>query len=341
MPYIGKEPTTGNFVYADDITASATNTYNILVGGVAFSPESANHLIVSLNGVIQKANTSFSVSGSQITFLPSSGTLSSSDSIDFILILGSVNAVGVATTVSDSAITKGKLNLISDSSSAGLTVKGDGSSENGTLQLNCSQNSHGVKISSPAHSAGQSYELILPTGNVTADKVLKVASVSGSGTTGIGQLSFGDAGGDNTPSFKAHLASNQTIGSSSFTKAALATEVWDTDSAWDTSNYRFTVPSGEGGKYVFTARFLFYYCEDGNVFEVRFYKNGSALGGSTFRETGSDNSQQVDNSSTIVVNLSAGDYIELYVNHNTGGNETLYGPNNGDTSLTGYKLIGI
>ena len=195
MAYIGKEPTTGNFIYADDITTSSTNTYNILVGGVAFSPESANHLIVSLNGVIQKANTSFSVSGSQITFIPSSGTLSSSDSIDFILILGSVNDVGVATTVSDSAITKSKLNLISDSSSAGLTVKGDGSSENGTIQLNCSQNSHGVKISSPAHSAGQSYELILPTGNVTADKFLKVASVSGSGTTGIGQLSFADAGG--------------------------------------------------------------------------------------------------------------------------------------------------
>ena len=195
MPYIGKEPTTGNFVYADDITTSSTNTYNILVGGVAFSPESANHLIVSLNGVIQKANTSFSVSGSQITFLPSSGTLSSSDSIDFILILGRVNDIGVASSVSDSSITKGKLNLISDSSSAGLTVKGDGSSENGTIQLNCSQNSHGVKISSPAHSAGQSYELILPTGNVTADKVLKVASVSGSGSTGIGQLSFGDAGG--------------------------------------------------------------------------------------------------------------------------------------------------
>ena len=52
-----------------------------------------------------------------------------------------------------------------------------------------------MKISGPAHSAGQSYELILPTGNVTADKFLKVASVSGSGTTGIGQLSFADASG--------------------------------------------------------------------------------------------------------------------------------------------------
>ena len=122
-------------------------------------------------------------------------------------------------------------------------------------------------------------------------------------------------GGNNTPSFKAHLSGNQTIGTSSFTKAALATEVWDTDSAWDTSNYRFTVPSGEGGKYVFTARFLFYNLADSNVFETRFYKNGSGIGGGTFRETGSTSSaaQQVDNSSTVIANLSVGDYIELYV----------------------------
>ena len=74
------------------------------------------------------------------------------------MVYGNVLDVGVATTVSDASITKAKMNLISDSSSAGLTIKGDGGSENGTLQLNCSQNSHGVKISSPAHSSGQSYE---------------------------------------------------------------------------------------------------------------------------------------------------------------------------------------
>ena len=62
------------------------------------------------------------------------------------------------------------------------------------LQLNCSAQSHGVKIKSPAHSAGQSYTMILPDNNVTADKVLKVKSITGSGATAIGQLEFGDAG---------------------------------------------------------------------------------------------------------------------------------------------------
>ena len=107
------------------------------------------------------------------------------------MLLGSVLDIGIP---SDSSVTDAKANFVSTSSAAGLQIKGDGTTD-GTLQLNCSQNSHGVKIASPAHSAGQSYKLIFPTGNVTADKVLKVASVSGSGTTGIGQLSFADAGG--------------------------------------------------------------------------------------------------------------------------------------------------
>jgi deoxyribose-phosphate aldolase len=151
-------------------------------------PESANHMLVSLNGILQKPNSSFTVSGSTITF---ASNLATGDVIDFIMLLGNVLDIG---TPSDSTVTDAKANFVSTSSGAGLQIKGDGTTD-GTLQLNCSQNSHGIKLASPAHSAGQSYKLIFPTGNVTAGKVLKVDSVSGSGTTGIGQLSFGAAGG--------------------------------------------------------------------------------------------------------------------------------------------------
>ncbi len=341
MAYIGKNPTTGSFLYADDITTSSTNTYNILVGGVAFSPESANHCIVSLNGVIQKANTSFSISGSQITFLPSSGTLSSSDSIDFILILGSVNDVGVATTVTDSAITKGKLNLISDSSSAGLTVKGDGSSENGTIQLNCSQNSHGVKISSPAHSAGQSYELILPTGNVTADKVLKVASVSGSGATGVGQLSFGDAGGQNTPNFHVYRNGNQSISNNTATKIQFNAETYDTANAFDSSsNYRYTPQTS--GKYYLYAHI---YIANGSSasmqeYSINIYKNGSKIAGNSLdhRTSGLGYNFMVP-VSTVVESNGSSDYYEVYANVNwSGGSQNIVGSAS-QTFFGGYKLI--
>jgi len=70
-----------------------------------------------------------------------------------------------------------------------------GNTNPGTLVLNCEANSHGIKLQSPAHSANQSYTLKFPTGNVTADRFLKVDSVTGSGTTGVGQLSFAEVSG--------------------------------------------------------------------------------------------------------------------------------------------------
>jgi hypothetical protein len=53
-----------------------------------------------------------------------------------------------------------------------VEIKGDGSSADGTLQLNCSQNSHGVKIKSPPHSASASYTLTLPN-NIVNGQFLK------------------------------------------------------------------------------------------------------------------------------------------------------------------------
>ena len=51
----------------------------------------------------------------------------------------------------------------STSSLAALIAKGDGSSQDGYIQLNCSQNSHGIKLKSPPHSASQSYTLTFPS----------------------------------------------------------------------------------------------------------------------------------------------------------------------------------
>ena len=107
MAYIGKEPQVGNYIKLDAISTSSTNTYNLTKDSVAFTPESALHMLVSLNGVIQSPLSSFSVSGSTITFLPSSGTLSSSDTIDFILVLGNTLDIG---TPSDSTVTNAKTN---------------------------------------------------------------------------------------------------------------------------------------------------------------------------------------------------------------------------------------
>jgi len=65
-----------------------------------------------------------------------------------------------------------------------------GNDNPGTVILNCESNSHGIKLTSPAHSAAQSYQLKFPTNNCTAGTFLKVESITGSGTTAVGQLSF-------------------------------------------------------------------------------------------------------------------------------------------------------
>ena len=83
MAYIGRDiSSVSDRVVLDNITASATATYNLLINSVAYVPSSAESLTVSLNGIIQKPQSSYTVSGGTIVF---ASTLSASDSIDFIL----------------------------------------------------------------------------------------------------------------------------------------------------------------------------------------------------------------------------------------------------------------
>ena len=181
MAYIGKEPIVGNFQVCDAISVvNGQAAYTMQVSSVNVTPESANHMLVSLNGILQKPGSSFTISGSTITF---ASALATGDVIDFIMLLGNVLDLGVP---SDATVTDAKANFVSTSSGAGLQIKGDGTTD-GTLQLNCSQNSHGIKLKSPAHSTSSSYTLTFPGTDPSADKFLK--------TDGSGNLSFADAGG--------------------------------------------------------------------------------------------------------------------------------------------------
>lgn len=98
MPFIGIQPQTGAYSKLDNITTSATATYNLLKGGAAYYPQSEYHLLVSLNGVLQAPISSFTVSGATITF---ASALTSSDTIDFILVLGDALNIG---TPSDNTV---------------------------------------------------------------------------------------------------------------------------------------------------------------------------------------------------------------------------------------------
>jgi len=104
MAYIGREPQTGNYQICDAISVvDGQAAYTMQVSSTNVIPESVNHMIVSLNGVIQKPGSSYTIASSTITF---SSNLATGDSIDFIYLLGNVLDLG---TPSDSTVTTAKL----------------------------------------------------------------------------------------------------------------------------------------------------------------------------------------------------------------------------------------
>jgi len=92
MPFIGKENLVGQYALIDAITPNGSTSYTLQIDGVNYEPESPRNLIVSVNGVTQAPVSSYTVSGSTITFAEA---IQSSDSIDYILVLGHVLDIGV------------------------------------------------------------------------------------------------------------------------------------------------------------------------------------------------------------------------------------------------------
>jgi hypothetical protein len=273
MSYIGRTPQIGAYHKLDSITCDGSTAYTMQLDSANFVPESVNHLIVSVNGVIQAPTDSFTVSSSTITF---ASALSSSDTIDFIMALGNVLDIG---TPSDATVSLSKLTA---------------------------------------------------TGTKDATTFLR------------GDNTFATpSGGTNTPAFATRMSANQNFTANADTKAVFDTEDFDTDSAYDTSNYRFTVPSGKAGKYLFT---LALGIEDGNpgaVVSLNFRVNGSELGFSTFNRIQRD-SGVMSFSATSLIDLSESDYVEVYFRHESGATEVFTTINTTEfkSRFSGYKLIG-
>ena len=88
--------------------------------------------------------------------------------------------------IANDAVDTDKINLVSTSSAPSLEAKGTSGQTEGYIQLNCAENSHGIKLKSPPHSAGQSYTLTFPSAIVN-NGFMK--------TDSSGNLSFASAGG--------------------------------------------------------------------------------------------------------------------------------------------------
>ena len=192
----------GNEQIIFQTTSSAVNQFDITNAATGNAPS------ISATGGDSNIDVAIIPKGTGETKIgtgAATATLTSSGAYDLTLDTNGGTNSGTIT------ITDGANGAITATPNGTGEVVVGGNTNPGTLVLNCESNSHGIKLQSPAHSASQSYTLKFPTGNVTADRFLKVASVSGSGATGVGQLSFAEVSGG---------TSWQAVKTSDFTAAA-------------------------------------------------------------------------------------------------------------------------
>ena len=180
MSYIGREPQVGNFQVCDAISVvNGQAAYTMQVSSVNVSPETANHMLVSLNGILQRPGSSFTVSGSTITF---ASNLVTGDVINFIHILGSVLDLGVPSdaTVSTAKIVDGAITAAKLASGVGGKV----------LQVINATHSTAVTQTSNAYATSGLTATITPASS--SNKVLVLTSsaieVFGDGSNSSGRV---------------------------------------------------------------------------------------------------------------------------------------------------------
>jgi hypothetical protein len=153
-------------------------------------------------------------------------------------------------------------------------------------------------------------------------KVSNIETSSGSGTITLGQsgetvtIASGvtQTVAVNTPAFEAYLGGSggQSVSDNTVTLVQANTEVYDTDSAYDTSTYRFTPQTA--GKYLVYGSVLAEVGSSSNMNENYIYirKNGSNI--TEYENNFESNPVRLNviNVSAIVDMNGSSDYLELY-----------------------------
>ena len=177
----------------------------------------------------------------------------------------------------------------------------------------------------------------LPDGTVDGDTLAANAVTSAKitdGTIAVGDL----ATGINTPACQVYMSANMTsLGNDTLTKLEFDTEDFDTDSAYDTTNKKFTVPANKGGKYLINA--CAYVAAGVDMYtQIHIYKNGSSVA-YNYNHGSASAGGSLSNNITRVITLAATDYIEFYVSTNA-TTRTVYTSNNiGRTTASIVRLI--
>ena len=105
MPYLGRDLSQGNYLKLDDISSQFDGSkvsFNLTAGGSAFFPGSSMALMVSLGGILQEAESAYTIDQASIEF--ASAPTAAQDC--FIVVLGT--SIGVSVPA-DASVTLAKL----------------------------------------------------------------------------------------------------------------------------------------------------------------------------------------------------------------------------------------
>ena len=124
------------------------------------------------------------------------------------------------------------------------------------------------------------------------------------------------------PSFRASLSATQNISSSTWVKAQLNTELFDTDNCYDnSSNYRFT-PTTAGKYFVFASLRHDWSSSWGNNNFTAIYKNGSAYIVNDFYGNGTGVQNYGVRACADIIDFNGtSDYVEVYGQSNSSGSQ--------------------
>ena len=201
----------------------------------------------------------------------------------------------------------------------------------------------GAKPTAVPLTASDITDGIISSAKIT-DGTIATSDISDGAVTSVKTTGVGGA---NTPSWYARLGSAQTVSNQTYVKVAFDQEILDTASAYDnSSNYRWTCPSGQAGYYYFFSNMYMNSGED-NGYKygwLQFRRNGTA-----FCEHIIDPRDSLGRQNSVghnfINNVAVGDYYEVFVYiSDTSGSPQLKGGSAGagdgnSTNFGGYKII--
>ena len=155
-----------------------------------------------------------------------------------------------------------------------------------------------------------------------------------------GAVTSAKLGTKNTPAFEAYGAEQTGISSSTWTKISFGTEVFDTNSMYDTSAYRFT-PTVAGKYFIYGG--LSMYSDtayQAYVFNTAIYKNGSRYQYTPNNANPSyDESERFCSANATLVMNGSSDYVEIYARCVAGSGTVVFDSRQTIGIFGGYKII--